>query len=144
MSTPTSIARTAPIAIASRALKPSIETSTTNGSDRLSTSMSSSTSADSGTNNIRSRKDRPCDSCRKRKSKCVINAGQTKCVLCQFHSQDCTFVQSPQPRKRKLNTEGKEESSAKRRYVEEAFVDPRAHYFPKLPLHDPFPLITNL
>jgi hypothetical protein len=27
-------------------------------------------------------------------------------------------VQSPQPRKRKLNTEGKEESVAKRRYVQ--------------------------
>jgi hypothetical protein len=45
----------------------------------------------------------------------VINEGQTSCVLCQFHTQECTFVQSPQPRKRKLNTEGKEESVAKRR-----------------------------
>lgn len=45
----------------------------------------------------------------------MINEGQTSCVLCQFHTQECTFVQSPQPRKRKLNTEGKEESVAKRR-----------------------------
>lgn len=76
--------------------------------------MSSTTSADSGTN-VRSRKDRPCDACRRRKSRCVVNEGQTSCVLCQFHTQECTFVQSPQPRKRKLNTEGKEESVAKRR-----------------------------
>jgi hypothetical protein len=82
--------------------------------------MSSTTSAESGAN-IRSRKDRPCDACRRRKSRCVINEGQTSCVLCQFHTQDCTFVQSPQPRKRKLNTEGKEESVAKRRHADSFF-----------------------
>jgi hypothetical protein len=121
MSTPSTIARTAPIAIASRkprAIEPSIETSINNLNSRahLSASMSSSTSGESGVN-MRTRKDRPCDACRRRKSRCVINEGQTSCVLCQFHTQDCTFVQSPQPRKRKLNTEGKEESVAKRRYV---------------------------
>ncbi|CAG8982713.1 hypothetical protein HYALB_00000994 [Hymenoscyphus albidus] len=119
MTTPTSIARTAPIAIASRTprnIEPSIEMSTSNdiGQSTLATSMSSSTSTDSGLN-MRSRKDRPCDACRKRKSRCVVNEGQTSCVLCQFHTQECTLVQSPQPRKRKLNTEGKEESVAKRR-----------------------------
>lgn len=123
MSAPIAISRTAPIAIAARRPRPeqSIETpnshsqsqSHTNGRAHLSASMSS-TASEAGTN-IRSRKDRPCDACRRRKSRCVINEGQTSCVLCQFHTQDCTFVQSPQPRKRKLNTEGKEESSAKRR-----------------------------
>ncbi|KAI5799063.1 fungal-specific transcription factor domain-containing protein [Geopyxis carbonaria] len=56
------------------------------------------------------RKERPCDACRRRKSRCVMNAppdapansADQKCVLCQFHSQECTFVQSPQPRKRRL------------------------------------------
>ncbi|KAG9233883.1 fungal-specific transcription factor domain-containing protein [Amylocarpus encephaloides] len=119
MSPPTGIPRTAPIPIASRRPHPvesSIEnpTGVTNGRAQLSTSMSSSTSGDS-VSNIRSRRDRPCDACRRRKSRCVVNEGQTSCVLCQFHIQDCTFVQSPQPRKRKLNTEGKEESVAKRR-----------------------------
>jgi hypothetical protein len=121
MPNPSTIARTAPIAIASRQprpIEPSIETSINNlnGKAQLSASMGSSTSGDSGTN-MRSRKDRPCDACRRRKSRCVINEGQTSCVLCQFHTQDCTFVQSPQPRKRKLNAEGKEESVAKRRYA---------------------------
>ncbi|KAF8858067.1 hypothetical protein BDZ45DRAFT_591724 [Acephala macrosclerotiorum] len=125
MSNPTAVARTAPIAIATRKPRPDFSTSSetppsnsylTTGTARaqLSTSMSSSNSGESGTN-IRSRKDRPCDACRRRKSRCVIHEGQTSCVLCQFHTQECTFVQSPQPRKRKLNTEGKEESSAKRR-----------------------------
>jgi hypothetical protein len=121
MLNPTAVARTAPIAIASR--KPRSEYSNefssshhTPGGVQLPGSMSSSASGESGTTNVRGRKDRPCDACRKRKSRCVINEGQTTCVLCQFHTQDCTFVQSPQPRKRKLNAEGKEESVAKRRY----------------------------
>ena len=127
-----SVARTQPIAIASRKprhLEPSVETSNTSIRSHFSASMSSTTSAESGTN-TRSRKDRPCDACRRRKSRCVINEGQTSCVLCQFHTQDCTFVQSPQPRKRKLNTEGKEESSAKRRYARNIFPFCSIHFFP--------------
>jgi hypothetical protein len=120
MSNSTAVARTQPIAIASRQprVEPSIESSGSNlhGRAHISTSMSSTTSAESGTN-TRGRKDRPCDACRRRKSRCVINEGQMSCVLCQFHTQECTFIQSPQPRKRKLNTDGKEESVAKRRYV---------------------------
>lgn len=110
--------RTAPITIAAK--RPPPEASDLNGRDsarNLSASMSSTTSGESGSN-ARGRKDRPCDACRRRKSRCVMKEGQSICVLCQFHTQECTFVQSPQPRKRKLNTEGKEESSAKRRYVQ--------------------------
>ncbi|KAF2843293.1 hypothetical protein M501DRAFT_906725, partial [Patellaria atrata CBS 101060] len=45
---------------------------------------------------------RPCDSCRKRKSRCEIAEGASSCVLCQFHYQPCTFVENPRPRKRKI------------------------------------------
>ena len=136
MSTPStsSVARTQPIAIASRKprhLDPSVEPSNTSIRSQFSASMSSTTSAESATN-TRSRKDRPCDACRRRKSRCVINEGQTSCVLCQFHTQECTFVQSPQPRKRKLNTEGKEESVAKRRYAQNIFFFCVAQRFPCL------------
>lgn len=51
--------------------------------------------------NTRSRRDRPCDACRRRKSRCVLNEGTSVCVLCRFHNQECTFVQSPQPRRRR-------------------------------------------
>lgn len=117
MSNPSSIARTQPIAIAARKSQQQTEHATGLGvipNGRLSASMSSTTSADSGSN-TRSRKDRPCDACRRRKSRCVINEGQASCVLCLFHNQDCTFVQSPQPRKRKLNSDGKEDLSASKR-----------------------------
>jgi hypothetical protein len=136
MSNPTSIARTAPIAIAARRPRPEsssleLPNSNSNGRAQLSASMSSTTSGESGSN-IRSRKDRPCDACRRRKSRCVINEGQTSCVLCQFHTQECTFVQSPQPRKRKLNTEGKEESVAKRRYADIFFLVAEPTFYPVL------------
>ena len=46
-------------------------------------------------------KNRPCDACRKRKSRCVVNEGAAKCVLCEFRSHDCTFLENILPRKRK-------------------------------------------
>ncbi|KAF2459996.1 fungal-specific transcription factor domain-containing protein [Lineolata rhizophorae] len=64
--------------------------------------------------NIRSRRERPCDACRRRKSRCVIHEGAVLCVLCEFHKQECTFVQSPQPRKRKPVGDGKKEPAKKR------------------------------
>jgi len=69
--------------------------------------------------NIRTRRERPCDACRRRKSRCVIHEGAVLCVLCEFHKQECTFVQSPLPRKRKVVEDGKKDSpnNQKKRYV---------------------------
>jgi hypothetical protein len=69
--------------------------------------------------NIRSRRERPCDACRRRKSRCVIHEGAALCVLCEFHKQECTFVQSPLPRKRKVVDGDKKDSpnNTKKRYV---------------------------
>ena len=63
----------------------------------------------------RGRRERPCDACRKRKSKCVVNDGQKICAACGVHGQECTYVEDPQPRKRKLDGEGKEVDATKRR-----------------------------
>ncbi|KAF2099619.1 nitrogen regulatory protein OTam [Rhizodiscina lignyota] len=71
----------------------------------------------SGVTNVRTRRERPCDACRRRKSRCVIHEGAVLCVLCEFHRQECTFVQSPQPRKRKL-PESKKEAPPKKRSVD--------------------------
>jgi Fungal specific transcription factor domain/Fungal Zn(2)-Cys(6) binuclear cluster domain len=68
--------------------------------------------------NIRPRRERPCDACRRRKSRCVIHEGAVLCVLCEFHKQDCTFVQDPQPRKRKVVIDAdRREGSPKKRCV---------------------------
>ncbi|KAH7123603.1 fungal-specific transcription factor domain-containing protein [Dendryphion nanum] len=71
--------------------------------------------------NIRTRRERPCDACRRRKSRCVIHEGAVLCVLCEFHKQECTFVQSPLPRKRKVvDDAGKKDSpnNTKKRSVD--------------------------
>ena len=44
---------------------------------------------------VRTRRKMPCDACRRRKSRCVMHEGAVLCVLCEFHKQECTFVQSP-------------------------------------------------
>ncbi|KAL8937192.1 MAG: hypothetical protein Q9216_004549 [Gyalolechia sp. 2 TL-2023] len=64
----------------------------------------------------RGKRERPCDACRKRKSKCVMNEGASgTCAACSIHNQKCTFVEDPQPRKRRLDHDGKEVDSSKRR-----------------------------
>lgn len=68
----------------------------------MSTSPTSSRIGD--TPNSVNRPDRPCDACRRRKSRCVFNPDSTTCVLCDFHKQNCTFEEQPAPRKRKAPT----------------------------------------
>lgn len=50
-----------------------------------------------------STRSRPCDTCRLRKTRCVREEGQYRCVLCTFHNQPCTFLRGPTPRQRRLN-----------------------------------------
>lgn len=47
------------------------------------------------------KKGRPCDACRRRKSKCVVEDENSACVLCKFHSQSCTYLEDPRPRRRR-------------------------------------------
>jgi len=83
-------------------------------------SLGKPTSNNGPVSNIRSRRERPCDACRRRKSRCVIHEGAALCVLCEFHKQECTFVQSPLPRKRKVVDGEKKDSpnNTKKRSVD--------------------------
>lgn len=68
---------------------------------------------------VRGRRERPCDACRKRKSKCVTHEGQNNvCAACSVHGQDCTYIEDPQPRKRRLESGGKDADLPKRRSVQ--------------------------
>jgi hypothetical protein len=53
------------------------------------------------TQTTKSKSRRPCDPCRRRKSRCEISESGPPCVLCQFHDQECTFNENPLPRKRR-------------------------------------------
>jgi hypothetical protein len=37
---------------------------------------------------------RPCDTCRRRKTKCYTDERESACVLCKFHGQQCTYDRS--------------------------------------------------
>jgi Fungal Zn(2)-Cys(6) binuclear cluster domain len=135
MATHTSLSRSAPIPIAaaqSRLERPQTSTRDTLIKPKVTPAMASPGAAAQGSvepSNTRTRRDRPCDACRRRKSRCVIHEGAEVCVLCEFHKQECTFVQSPQPRKRRLNSDGREEEASKRRYASTGH--PRLHLVQK-------------
>ncbi|KAJ4269521.1 Fungal specific transcription factor [Fusarium torreyae] len=69
-------------------------------------------SASVSSSNARSR---PCDTCRVRKTRCVKEEGQSRCVLCTFHNQPCTFLRGPTPRQRRQNREREREKQAESR-----------------------------
>jgi hypothetical protein len=63
----------------------------------------------------RNRPRRPCDACRRRKSRCEVSEGETVCVLCKFHRQPCLFNENPQPRKkRKMSNGGSNDADGSR------------------------------
>ncbi|KAF2636359.1 hypothetical protein P280DRAFT_493187 [Massarina eburnea CBS 473.64] len=109
--------RPAPVAIA--AARPKKQTKASPGKEKVASAKPLSSTV-GPVANIRTRRERPCDACRRRKSRCVIHEGQVLCVLCDFHKQECTFVQSPLPRKRKVVDDGKKDSpsSSKKRTVD--------------------------
>lgn len=54
---------------------------------------------------------RPCDDCRRRKSKCVRILDDSTCLACKGRSQKCTFVE--EPRRRKIRKMSETEVSQK-------------------------------
>ncbi|KAI4186200.1 MAG: hypothetical protein LQ348_004253 [Seirophora lacunosa] len=95
---------------------PKASTPSSQRSDQTSTSKSKRAASARDGKTPRGKRERPCDACRKRKSKCVMNEGTSgTCAACAIHKQQCTFVEDPQPRKRRLDHDGKEVDSSKRR-----------------------------
>lgn len=44
------------------------------------------------------RSPRPCDACRRRKTRCVTNEGDASCIYCQLRNTACTFDKDPPER----------------------------------------------
>jgi hypothetical protein len=71
------------------------------GRDVLSTSSSYRVSIMSEIPRIRrNRHGRPCDTCKRKKGRCVFKDGVQTCMLCQAYNLECTFVEAPKPRKK--------------------------------------------
>ena len=62
----------------------------------------------------RGKRERPCDACRRRKSKCVVTEGSKICAACGVHEQECTYIEDPQPRKRKVQGDARGAESKRR------------------------------
>ncbi|KAI4218281.1 MAG: hypothetical protein LQ349_008781, partial [Xanthoria aureola] len=94
---------------------PKASTPSSQRSDQSSSSKPKRTAAAKDGKIPRGERQRPCDACRKRKSKCVREENEIPCQSCAVHNQPCQFNEDPQPRKRRLDHDGKEVDSAKRR-----------------------------
>ncbi|KXT17020.1 hypothetical protein AC579_4330 [Pseudocercospora musae] len=49
----------------------------------------------------KSRKERPCDACRRRKVCCIRERGDDACSLCRMQNTSCRYDQGPTPRRRR-------------------------------------------
>ncbi|KAI5917349.1 fungal-specific transcription factor domain-containing protein [Camillea tinctor] len=115
MSTPSSVPRTAPIAIAPKPSQSAFALHRNNfgGNEAfIMSSMNGNDSADS--DSALSGSGSPCEGCLLRRSKCVVGDDEENCLSCQANGIECSLGQSPQPRKRKLARDSGDESSGKR------------------------------
>lgn len=80
-------------------------------------SRSASRSEPYETTQNRGRRDRPCDACRRRKTRCAMEEGAQNCSLCKMQGQTCTFVENPLPRKRRSISGALDAEDIKRRQV---------------------------
>src|ERR1700692_928787 len=62
------------------------------------------------------RRDRPCDACRRRKSRCIIPQDAETCIMCQSRSEECTYIQNPQRRKRRRAEDENSPDATRPRY----------------------------
>lgn len=114
MSTPSAVPRTAPIAIAP---KPPRFPPSRQGSINLDSYpglRNGFDSPDSGS--INGHPAHPCEACFRRRLDCVMSDDEEGCVRCVLSGAECSLLESPMPRKRKLNGFA-EDSISKRRYV---------------------------
>jgi hypothetical protein len=57
------------------------------------------TSFEAANGQRRKRRSRPCDACRKKKTRCVLEGDATRCVHCQLRDSACTFQRVPRSTK---------------------------------------------
>jgi len=69
------------------------------------------------------RRDRPCDACRRRKSRCITLENTETCIMCQSRAEECTFVENPQRRKRRRIEDESSDASKPRLAAQSFFAE---------------------
>ena len=101
MSTPSAVPRTAPIAIAP---KPPRFPPSRQGSVNLDSYQGLRNGFDSPeSDSVNGHSTPPCEACLRRRLECVMSDDDEGCVGCQVRGTECSLVDSPPQRKRKLN-----------------------------------------
>ncbi|KAI5866115.1 fungal-specific transcription factor domain-containing protein [Durotheca rogersii] len=108
----TVVPRTAPIAIAPKPAHHLFSSRQHSNDVSLMNSMTSNDSTDS--DSAVSGNGTSCESCLRRRLKCVMGEDDESCISCHIHGILCSLGQSPQPRKRKLARDLTETSNVKR------------------------------
>ncbi|KAK9384559.1 fungal-specific transcription factor domain-containing protein [Lipomyces mesembrius] len=78
----------------------------TNSQNPVSSTATTSAAAAAAASNAnrpfytRNRRERPCDGCRRRKTRCLRPEGAVVCTMCVSHDEVCTFILEPPPRRR--------------------------------------------
>ncbi|OKL56484.1 hypothetical protein UA08_08359 [Talaromyces atroroseus] len=62
----------------------------------------------------RSKKRKPCDACRRRRTGCLVEEGQQTCSLCRHRGLTCTFLSAPPKKKRRRSLSHEQECSPTR------------------------------
>ncbi|OTB03685.1 hypothetical protein M426DRAFT_174992 [Hypoxylon sp. CI-4A] len=104
-----SMPRTAPIAIAPKpsqlfSIRPHTHEASLNSMNSNDSTDSDSAVSGGGIS---------CESCLRRRLKCIAGDEDESCISCQLNALPCSLSQSPQPRKRKLARDSTEESNGK-------------------------------
>ncbi|EGV62214.1 Fungal specific transcription factor [Yamadazyma tenuis] len=107
-----------------------------------STPASAASSASATPNNLNAKQSkprRPCDHCRRKKTKCVLIPGTANCVQCEARSLGCTFVDVAIKRK-PLDIPEEMGSVAKRPKEEYSGSGPSPIVAPNVPIRDVAPV----
>ncbi|KAK0641191.1 fungal-specific transcription factor domain-containing protein [Cercophora newfieldiana] len=132
MSTPSAVLRTAPIAIAPKPPRfPPSRQNSINHFDSYSSSSRRNGFDSPDSDSVNGHPTPPCDYCFRRRLECVMSDDDESCVGCQASGTDCSLVESPPPRKRKLNGDV-EDSLSKRSSPGRSDNRRRRHHQPSL------------
>lgn len=85
------------------------------------------------------RAERSCDTCRRRKLKCVRAAEEARCVLCSFHQRPCTYLDEPQQRRKRRQKQKQQAAASTTTPIISVLLKLSLHHLPPRPSRPTLP-----